>query len=65
MDIEHRRGIIFFMDCIHKTKICRKFLKNTEGENTWNVKTLKAVGRDLFDLQCEGRGEHRMHGDPV
>ena len=32
---------------------------------TWNVKTLKAVGRDLFDLQWEGSGEQRMHGEPV
>ena len=29
------------------------------------MKTLKAVGSDLFDRQCVGRGEHRMHGDPV
>ena len=29
------------------------------------MKTLKAVGSDLFDRQCVGRGEQRMHGDPV
>ena len=38
---------------------------NAEKLVTWNVKTLKAVGRDLFDRQCEGNGEHNMHGDPV
>ena len=38
---------------------------NSEKPRTWNVKTLNAVGRDLFDLQCVGRGEQRMQGDPV
>ena len=32
---------------------------------TWNVKTLKAVGRALLLLQWLGRGEQRIQGDPV
>ena len=32
---------------------------------TWNVNTLKALGRDLFDLQWLGSGVQRMQGDPV
>ena len=27
--------------------------------------TLKATGRVLFDLQCEGKAEHRILGEPV
>ena len=33
--------------------------------HTWKLKTLKATGRDLLDRQWLGRGEQRMHGDPV
>ena len=32
---------------------------------TWNVNTLKAMGRDLLDLQWLGRGLHNMQGEPV
>ena len=30
---------------------------------TWNVNTLKALGRDLLDLQWLGSGVQRMQGD--
>ena len=32
---------------------------------TWKVNTLKAMGRDLLDLQWLGRGLHNMQGEPV
>ena len=52
--------------CLKEMIIWRKYIKQIHKQfRTWNVKTLNAVGRDLFDLQCVGRGEQRMQGDPV
>ena len=38
---------------------------NVPSGTSWNVNTLNPMGRDLLDLQWLGRGEHKMHGDPV
>merc|ERR1711892_115449 len=40
-------------------------LTRVPSGTSWKVKTLKAVGRALLLRQWLGRGEHRMHGDPV